>query len=245
FAGDPILRSSINGKQYSLPRYPPFFQKNFQQSIENMECPSWCTGEETCKCSSRTQITPGKTIQFVLYNMGKGAGVQGTTHPVHLHGHHFYVVSVGYPDYHVNGTFARNNPHLKCKDDDSEFCNAITWSRDDFKNGNVPNANLKNPVKKDTVIVPVGGYAVIRFYSDNIGYWFFHCHVEVHATEGMASLIQEGTDEQIREKVDWNDMHTCFKGFVKPEKSRASSILKFKFPIFLTLFFSSFMRNIF
>jgi FtsP/CotA-like multicopper oxidase with cupredoxin domain len=48
-----------------------------------------------------------------------------------------------------------------------------------------------NPIKKDTIIVPVGGYAVIRFFSDNIGFWFFHCHVEVHATEGKNSIFKK------------------------------------------------------
>lgn len=34
---------------------------------------------------------------------------------------------------------------------------------------------------KDTVIVPAGGLiVVIRFVSDNPGYWFMHCHIKVH-----------------------------------------------------------------
>lgn len=127
FSGANILRSSVNGKQYMLPRMPPFFQPTFKETIKNRECPDTCTSDSTCHCSSRTQITPGKVIQFVVYNMGKGAGVQGTAHPIHLHGHHVYLVSMGYPDYHSNGTFARNNKDLDCKEDDSEFCNSIQW----------------------------------------------------------------------------------------------------------------------
>lgn len=234
FSGENILRSSVNGKQYAMPRLPPFFKENFQDSIKGMECPAKCTGHSaTCHCSSKTEITPKKVIQFTIYNIGKGAGVQGTAHPVHMHGHHFYVMSMGFPTYYQNGTFRANNPDLNCAQDDSDFCNGVEWSFDEFKYGNISKANFRNPVKKDTVIVPVGGYVVVRFYSDNIGYWFFHCHVEVHATEGMATLIQEGTHEEIRNKVDWNDMHTCFKGYTMPKSmaKSADSVLKSNFSI--------------
>lgn len=213
FSGEHILRASINGKEYKLPNMPPFFPKTFEEAIAGNECD--CIGEQTCHCSSRTQISPGKVIQFVVYNMGKGAGVQGTAHPVHLHGHHFYVIKVGYPEYYSNNSFAKNNKDLLCKEDDSEFCNNIVWTSSANKYGNINNANLINPIRKDTILVPVGGYAVIRFYSNNVGYWFFHCHIEVHATEGMATLIQEGTDEQIRNSVDWNNMHSCSKGYIR------------------------------
>ena len=49
--------------------------------------------------------------------------------------------------------------------------------------------------KKDTVIVPYGGYVVIRFVVDNPGWWFFHCHIEIHQTEGMAAVVTELPDE--------------------------------------------------
>ena len=45
--------------------------------------------------------------------------------------------------------------------------------------------------KKDTVIVPFGGYAVIRFTVDNRGWWFLHCHIEIHQLEGMSAVIKE------------------------------------------------------
>jgi len=35
-------------------------------------------------------------------------------------------------------------------------------------------------LRKDTVIIPVGGYVVIQFISNNPGYWFMHCHVETY-----------------------------------------------------------------
>ena len=50
-------------------------------------------------------------------------------------------------------------------------------------------------VRKDTFIVPQGGYVVVQFRSDNPGYWLFHCHVELHQREGMALVIREAVDK--------------------------------------------------
>ena len=49
----------------------------------------------------------------------------------------------------------------------------------------------KQFVGKDTVIVPFGGCTVIRFVVDNLGWWFLHCHIEIHQLEGMAIVIKE------------------------------------------------------
>ena len=53
---------------------------------------------------------------------------------------------------------------------------------------------MDTAVRKDTVILPAGGYVVIAIIvADNPGYWFLHCHIEVHQLEGMhmAVIIQE------------------------------------------------------
>ncbi|CAL9002739.1 unnamed protein product [Prunus brigantina] len=54
--------------------------------------------------------------------------------------------------------------------------------------------NLVDPVERNTVGVPSGGWAAIRFQADNPGVWFLHCHLEVHTTWGlkMAFLVDNG-----------------------------------------------------
>ncbi|XP_031640453.1 laccase-2-like [Contarinia nasturtii] len=52
--------------------------------------------------------------------------------------------------------------------------------------------STKLPVIKDTVTVPAGGYVKIRFRSCNAGYWFFHCHFELHMHTGMTSILKVG-----------------------------------------------------
>ncbi|KAL9235354.1 hypothetical protein vseg_010117 [Gypsophila vaccaria] len=54
--------------------------------------------------------------------------------------------------------------------------------------------NLVDPVERNTVGVPSGGWTAIRFRADNPGVWFLHCHLEVHTTWGlkMAFLVESG-----------------------------------------------------
>ncbi|KAK1437122.1 hypothetical protein QVD17_02907 [Tagetes erecta] len=60
---------------------------------------------------------------------------------------------------------------------------------------NDPNKfNLINPQERNTLGVPVGGWAVIRFQANNPGVWFIHCHLEVHLPWGLgtAFLVENG-----------------------------------------------------
>ncbi|PKA63172.1 Laccase-3 [Apostasia shenzhenica] len=57
--------------------------------------------------------------------------------------------------------------------------------------------NLVDPPLRNTVGVPVRGWAVIRFVADNPGVWLLHCHFDVHITWGlaMAFLVENGYGE--------------------------------------------------
>jgi hypothetical protein len=57
--------------------------------------------------------------------------------------------------------------------------------------------NWNNPPQKDTIIVPTGGYVVIRFKADNPGLWFFHCHIDLHNTNGMGMMINESPESHM------------------------------------------------
>ncbi|KAL1321413.1 hypothetical protein HN51_066217 [Arachis hypogaea] len=56
------------------------------------------------------------------------------------------------------------------------------------------NFNLLDPVERNTVGVPSGGWVAIRFLADNPGVWFMHCHLEVHTSWGlrMAWVVLDG-----------------------------------------------------
>ncbi|XWS28904.1 hypothetical protein CRYUN_Cryun25bG0111900 [Craigia yunnanensis] len=54
--------------------------------------------------------------------------------------------------------------------------------------------NLIDPIERNTVGVPSGGWVAIRFQADNPGVWFMHCHLEVHTSWGlkMAWIVLDG-----------------------------------------------------
>eukprot|EP00253_Pinus_taeda_P000959 PITA_00959 len=49
--------------------------------------------------------------------------------------------------------------------------------------------NLVDPPMRNTVNVPVNGWAAIRFVADNPGAWLMHCHLDVHITWGLAMVF--------------------------------------------------------
>ncbi|KAL2488609.1 Laccase-3 [Forsythia ovata] len=57
--------------------------------------------------------------------------------------------------------------------------------------------NLIDPPVRNTINVPVGGWAVIRFVADNPGVWLMHCHIDSHLTWGLAMsfLVENGPGE--------------------------------------------------
>ncbi|CAI9301491.1 unnamed protein product [Lactuca saligna] len=54
--------------------------------------------------------------------------------------------------------------------------------------------NLVNPQERNTIGVPTGGWAAIRFRANNPGMWFIHCHLDVHLPWGLATafLVENG-----------------------------------------------------
>ncbi|KAH7423591.1 hypothetical protein KP509_12G062600 [Ceratopteris richardii] len=57
-----------------------------------------------------------------------------------------------------------------------------------------PKFNLVDPPSRNTVGVPSGGWAAIRFRAVNPGMWFMHCHFDIHTSWGMsmAFLVKNG-----------------------------------------------------
>ncbi|KAF7053367.1 hypothetical protein CFC21_061311 [Triticum aestivum] len=49
--------------------------------------------------------------------------------------------------------------------------------------------NLIDPVERNTIGVPTGGWTAIRFRADNPGVWFMHCHFEVHTSWGLKMVF--------------------------------------------------------
>ncbi|KAJ6851005.1 laccase-4-like [Iris pallida] len=71
--------------------------------------------------------------------------------------------------------------------------------------------NLVDPVERNTIGVPSGGWTAIRFRADNPGVWFLHCHLEVHTTWGlkMAFLVDNGKGPNQSLLPPPSDLPTC------------------------------------
>ncbi|CAK9139819.1 unnamed protein product [Ilex paraguariensis] len=85
-------------------------------------------------------------------------------HPIHVHGHNFFIVGRGFGNFDAT----KDPAHY----------------------------NLHDPPERNTVAVPVGGWAAIRLNADNPGVWFIHCHLEEHTTWGLATgfIVDSGPE---------------------------------------------------
>ena len=192
--------SSVNGRNFILPSFPPQTQyEEFQQRDNICSLAADCNPSTTdCSCVHVIQIPYDRTIQMVFSSIGPTP----SAHPIHLHGHTFHVVHVGYPTYNSStGFISESNSDIACDDVNCtkdgcnrKSCTMPRWNEPLKKNFTIN----KHTIRKDTVMVPAGGYVVINFLSDNPGQWFLHCHKELHQLEGMAVIVNEAINRQKR-----------------------------------------------
>ncbi|KAL4230719.1 Mco1p [Mactra antiquata] len=166
---DHLYLPQINHVSNVLPSSPPLSQMsdlNEEIFCNHLTLYGRNCSEEYCECVFRLQVDLYDTVELVVIDEGV---TFNANHPMHLHGHKFYVVAME----KINtSTSVEEVQRL-------DRTGSIT-------------RNLVDPVAKDTVTVPDGGYSVLRFHADNPGMWFFHCHIEFHVDIGMGLLIQVG-----------------------------------------------------
>ncbi|XP_004519811.1 laccase-3 [Ceratitis capitata] len=127
-----------------------------------------CRGETHCKCANIIEVPAFKHIEFVISSTSE------TAHPIHLHGYTFRVIGIG-----VLGA------------------DKINQIEEIDRRTPLPRRERAAPIK-DTVQVPAFGYTIIRFYTDNPGYWILHCHISTHSEMGMAAVIRVGDHKQMK-----------------------------------------------
>ena len=199
---------SVNDRTFEFPQSPPLSQLEdippdlfcqysvIQQPVSASAGPASSNSpadiikpEPPFTCVHTYTVT-NDTVEIVFTNLGTPETIRvGAAHPIHLHGHHYFVMDIGYPSYFPNGTVNSSNTAINCSADGG-FCNVgAVWT-----NGMPPpspcEATNTCPLK-DTVIVPVGGYVRIRFPRNNWGWWIMHCHIEPHLLGGMAMVVNE------------------------------------------------------
>ena len=186
---DHKIPDNINGRIFKSPPAPLLIETQRKTlDLPSLLCPLQpYTCADGCNCLHMLSIPYNKTVRMVWANIGM------ETHPAHLHGHSFFVVATGYGGYdNATGFVNSTSPDLSCREDESDNtnfdkkeCTTLHWRREHRPSIKVRSHTLR----KDTVVVPSGGYVVIEFLSTNPGFWFLHCHIEPHMMAGMAMVL--------------------------------------------------------
>ncbi|XP_789921.3 L-ascorbate oxidase [Strongylocentrotus purpuratus] len=156
----------INNITMSLPGIP------LLSHWRDVDEASWCNedslqtslkdcSQEACECTYRIDIKYNQVVEVVYVNTARGI-----PHPMHIHGYYFEVLGM---------------------ETMWDFFTIEDFKRLDAQ-GEI-SRNLKNPPRKDTIMIPVGGYVITRFRSDNPGWWLMHCHFDAHFALGMALVF--------------------------------------------------------
>jgi len=104
--------------------------------------------------------------------------------PVHLHGHHFYVLYKGFEDDLIMAEYEkvsrRRNSYQNPSADLKEwykFESAVLKLTPDF------------PMRRDTIAAEKNQFMILAFVADNPGVWALHCHNDFHARTGMMRQV--------------------------------------------------------
>ncbi|KAI8628230.1 multicopper oxidase [Xylariaceae sp. FL1651] len=109
-------------------------------------------------------------------------------HPMHLHGHDFYVLGRSAP-LNVPLSLAQLLALLPT----GELAGLTTIFDPLLDLGTL---NFNNPVRRDVTMLPALGYLVLAFKTDNPGNWLFHCHIAWHVSGGLSVSFVEQQDVQ-------------------------------------------------
>ncbi|WAR25666.1 ASO-like protein [Mya arenaria] len=178
---------SVNGRSMMLSPISALTQpRELSTSCDNHDCGT----DKICVCTYAVSIGDQKAYQLVFTNYGNGAS---GPHPIHSHGHAFQVLKVGYHQYdQITGKYSDGNGDISC---DGSYCNGPYWNNTSWNVNTIPGLETQKPPMKDTIMVPKGGYAIVRITASNPGLWMLHCHMDPHTMRGMAMLLNESFSE--------------------------------------------------
>ena len=174
--------ASVNEKSFENPNDPYLCQQYDMDKKESSD--TFCSNNspDSSKCIHVYEIeSTNPNGQVMIFTALRTKGGR-TAHPIHLHGHSFYILDVGFDA----------TSRYPCQGEGDNSCRPLPTSQRDTVVGTYnTNRRIKdNYILKDTLVVPGGGYVVIAFQANNPGYWFLHCHIEKHLSDGMALIVE-------------------------------------------------------
>ncbi|XP_046804177.1 laccase-14 [Lucilia cuprina] len=124
-----------------------------------------------CQCTNVLRIPAFRPIELVVANY------LDTTLPFHTHGYTYRLV----------GQAVLGNVNDLRRIQDLDRRGLLQRTPNDFP-----------AVEKDSIQIPGLGYIILRFISDNPGFWMYHCHLERHTLMGMSAVLKVGENQQIK-----------------------------------------------
>ncbi|KAL9082176.1 MAG: hypothetical protein Q9159_006641 [Coniocarpon cinnabarinum] len=77
---------------------------------------------------------------------------------------------------------------------------------------NLDSLQFNNPPRRDTTMLPAGGWLVLAFQTDNPGAWLFHCHIAWHISQGLGVQFLE-SKQNIAIPEQFADQCSAWKDF--------------------------------
>jgi FtsP/CotA-like multicopper oxidase with cupredoxin domain len=126
-----------------------------------------------------------KVVDLVIENFDEG------NHPMHLHGHKFWVLAQGhgaFPGYEHFGWKAGGKGMLDGMD---------------------MRTKVDNLMRRDVATAEGFGWLVLRFVADNPGIWALHCHMAWHSEAGLVMQFLSRVDELESWKIPEANQKLC------------------------------------
>ncbi|KAL8876324.1 MAG: hypothetical protein Q9198_005459, partial [Flavoplaca austrocitrina] len=124
--------------------------------------------------------------QWAVQNFGTNSSVRlvirnhiGANHPMHLHGHNFFVLAEGQGEW------------------DGKITNYPSTTRRDVQ------------IVQGSKDATTPGYLVLQYDTDNPGVWPFHCHIAWHVSAGVDGNLMEQPEEIRKRSVPQTVVQTC------------------------------------
>lgn len=136
-----------------------------------------------------------KVVDLIIQNFDEGS------HPMHLHGHKFWVLGQGhgmFPGYDTLGLQPEGKGTLGGQEH-----------------------GLDRLIRRD-VATPEGfGWLALRFVTDNPGVWAFHCHMAWHSEAGLLMQFVSRINELAIWQIPEENQRLCEADIEELEKGAA------------------------
>jgi len=173
------MSTTINDISTTFPAVPLTINSCPDTLCNDKIKPSKCIGSVYCECPHVRKLPFKRVVEIVIVSRGLPNDVFSVAHPFHLHGYHFRVLA--------QGIFEQLR---------ADEVGTVELFKEMDRKGQIHRRRSHVPLV-DTVPVPDDGYAVIRLFTDNPGFWILHCHMIPHLGLGMGVILHVAANEEV------------------------------------------------